>query len=320
MARHQITFLDQGTIPESIRWPDPEFPHTWSGWENTAPVDRIARLQDATIAVVNKVVLDREVLADCPHLKLVQVAATGVNNVDRDACRDLGIHVCNVQGYAGNAVPEWIVAQLLGLAWQQTHYRRVQDRGDWADAEHFALRSASVREIRTMRIGILGRGTIGQGTADRLRGFGSDVRFLERPGAEKARPGYADFDAELGHLDALILCCPLTEDNTEMVNADLLGRMKPGALLLNPSRGGLVNEQDLFNALRSGHLGGAALDVVSQEPIRRDNPLFAIREEANLVITPHIAWSSEEAITTLMEMAIDNMNRFVQGQRDHCLV
>ncbi len=320
MSAHRITFLDRGTIPDSIHWPEPAFPHEWTDWPVTEPEARAERLQDSTIAIVNKVVLDDAVLVACPQLQLVQVAATGVNNVDLEACRARGIHVANVRGYARRAVPEWIVASLLSLVWQQTQYRRVQDRGDWAEAEHFSLRAAPIRELGRLHIGILGRGAIGQRAADLLNAFGCRVDFLERPSAEAARTGYAGFADTVPLLDALVLCCPLTADNSELVNAGLLGRMKPGALLVNPSRGGLVREADLADALRAGHLGGAALDVASREPIRRDNPLYAIREQTNLIMTPHIAWSSEEAITALMAQVIDNLNRFSRGERDHCLV
>lgn len=314
MTKHRITFLDRGTIPDSIHWPTPEFPHEWQDWPVTGDDERAERLHDSTIALVNKVVLDEPVLAACPHLELVQVTATGVNNVDLDACRRLGIRVANVQGYARHAVPEWIVANLLALVWQQTQYRRVQDRGDWADSEHFTLRAAPIRELGSLHIGILGRGAIGQRAGDLLQAFGAHVDFLERPAADSVRSGYREFATAVPELDALVLCCPLTEDNSELVNAGLLGRMKPGALLINPSRGGLVREKDLADALRAGHLGGAALDVVSREPIRRDNPLYAIREQTNLIITPHIAWSSEEAMTLLMAEVVDNLNRFVRGE------
>ncbi|TGG92953.1 glycerate dehydrogenase [Natronospirillum operosum] len=320
MTTRRITFLDQGTIPDNIRWPDPDFEHEWTGWHHTSAGQTVERAAGSHILITNKVVVDDSVLAACPDLELVQVSATGVNNVDLEACRQRGIHACNVKGYASNAVPEWVVAHLFALTWRQPHYRQVQTEGRWAESDFFMLRTAPVRELRTMHVGILGQGDIGRSVADRLAAFGTRVEFLERPGTPKPRSGYVDFDITLPRLDALILCCPLTEDNAEMVDAGLLARMKEGALLLNPSRGGLVQEQDLAAAITSGHLGGAALDVVSREPITTDNPLFALRAHENLIVTPHIAWSTDEAITGLMAQLIDNLNRFVAGERTHCLV
>lgn len=320
MSTQLITFLDQATIPDHIKWPEPSFDHTWQSYEVTAPEQRVERLKDTRIAITNKVILDRDVLAQCPQLELVQVAATGVNNVDLDACRDLGIRVSNVKGYARHAVAEWVVANLLGLAWSQGQYRDAQLAGAWADSEKFTLRAAPIREIRKMRVGILGKGDIGKGVARRLEAFGTDIVFLERPGVTPARAGYLPFNTALPTLDAFILTCPLTTDNAQFVDQELLQRLKPGALLLNPSRGGLINETDLAEVIRRGHLGGVALDVVSAEPMRKDNPLFTVRDADNVVITPHIAWSSDEALTELMRLLVDNLNRYAAGETGHCLV
>lgn len=320
MSKRTITFLDQGTIPDTIQWAPPSFEHDWQSFRTTSPQQRIERLQGSRIAVTNKVVIDREVVAACPELELVQVAATGYNNVDLEACREFGVSVSNVKGYAKHAVPEWVIANLLSLAQYHVSYRQSQIKGEWAESDSFTLRAAPTREIRKMRVGIMGKGDIGSGVARRLDAFGTDVVFLERPGATPARAGYLPFDTALPQLDALILTCPLTSDNAGLVNADLLKRMKQGALVINPSRGGLINEQDLADALTSGHLGGAAMDVVSQEPIRRDNPLFELRDHERLILTPHIAWSTDEAVTEMMRLLVDNLNRFVAGERDHCLV
>lgn len=319
MTKH-ITFLDRGTFADSVDWPAPAFAHHWENHHNSAGVERFQRTANAAYIVTNKVLIDAELIQQNPQLELVAVTATGVNNVDLDACKAAGVHVCNVQGYARDAVPEWVLAQLLSLAQNQTRYRAVQTSSTWVDAEFFHYPVAPIREIGRMTIGILGKGAIGEGVAKRLQAFGTDVRFLEHPGRSEARAGYHLFDAALSQLDALILCCPLTAENAELVSADLLQRLKPGAYVINPSRGGLVNEKDLVAALRSGHLGGAALDVASAEPLRADNPLNAVRDLPNFILTPHIAWSSQEAMTTLMHMTVENLNRFHAGERDFWLV
>ncbi|MEX0584410.1 MAG: NAD(P)-dependent oxidoreductase [Natronospirillum sp.] len=320
MSKRLIAFLDQGTIPKHIQWPDPSFDHTWQSHDITAPEQRVERLKDVRIAITNKVVLDRAVLTQCPQLELIQVAATGANNVDLDACRELGIKVANVKGYARHAVAEWVIGNLLSLAWSLGHYRDDQRSGAWAESETFSLRTAPIREIRKMRVGILGKGDIGKGVARRLEAFGTDIVFLERPGTTPARAGYLPFDTALPQLDALVLTCPLTSGNAEFVDRALLQRMKPGAFLLNPSRGGLINEADLADVIKQQHLGGVALDVVSAEPISTDNPLFAVRDSDNLILTPHIGWSSDEALTELMRSLVDNLNRFAAGETAHCLV
>lgn len=320
MSKKTITFLDQGTIPDNIEWTAPSFAHSWQGHALTRPDQVIERLQGARIAITNKVVIDEAAIRACPELELVQVAATGYNNVDLEACKRHGVHVCNVKGYARHAVPEWVVAHLLSLIQNHAVYRRDQVAGAWAESELFTLRSAPLRELRKMRVGILGRGDIGNGVARRLEPFGTDIVFLERPGVTPARSGYLPFDTALPEIDVLLLACPLTPDNTEFVNRDLLYRMKKGALLINPSRGGLINEADLTEAMQSGHLGGAAIDVVSQEPIRRDNPLLTLRKMDNFIMTPHIAWSSHEAVTDMMRLVVESLNRFVAGEREHCLV
>lgn len=320
MSTRLITFLDQATIPHHIQWPEPSFNHTWQNHALTTADQRVERLRNTRIAITNKVILDREVLAQCPQLELVQVAATGVNNVDLDACRELGIRVSNVKGYARHAVAEWVVGNLLSLAWSHSQYRDAQLAGAWAESDMFTLRVAPIREIRKMRVGILGKGDIGKGVARRLAAFGTDIVFLERPGVTPARSGYLPFDTALPTLDAFILACPLTADNAEFVDQALLHRMKPGALLLNPSRGGLINEADLAEVIKQGHLGGVALDVVSAEPIQKTNPLYAVSDADHVVLTPHIAWSSDEALTELMRLLVDNLNRYVAGETEHCLV
>lgn len=319
MTKH-ITFLDRGTFADSVNWPTPGFAHTWENHHNSRGDERFSRTAGKAYVLTNKVIIDAELIKRNPQLELVAVTATGVNNVDLEACKAAGVHVCNAQGYARDAVPEWVLAQLLSLAQNQTRYRAVQTTSGWVEAEFFHYPVAPIREIGRMTVGILGKGAIGKGVAQRLQAFGTEVLFLEHPGRPEARTDYHVFEATLSQLDALILCCPLTTDNAELVNADLLQRLKPGAYVINPSRGGLVSEPDLVAALRSGHLGGAALDVASAEPLRADNPLNAVRELPNFILTPHIAWSSQEAMTTLMQMTIDNLNRFYAGERDFCLV
>lgn len=316
----QITFLDADTIPADIDRPTPDFLHQWRDHASTAPEERIDRLRDTDIALTNKVVIDRPVVRACPRLKLVAVTATGVNNVDLEACREAGVRVSNVKGYAKRAVAEWCLGQLYNLCWNQTRYRREQENGDWMRSPHFNHPVASIRELGTLHVGILGRGDTGRELEKRLTACGARVDFLERPNAANTREGYRPFGTALAELDALVLCCPLTEDNLGLINSRTLANLKPGALLINPARGGLLIESDVAAAINDGTLGGVAVDVLSREPAEADNPIFRMRDRPNVTITPHIAWCTRESVTTLMSRTVENLNRFAAGDTSFCLV
>jgi glycerate dehydrogenase len=315
-----IAFLDAATIPEGIERPAPDFPHRWQSYPVTALDERIGRLQDTHIALTNKVVIDRPVLEACPRLELVAVTATGVNNIDLAACREAGVHVANVKGYATRSVAEWCLSQLLNLCWNHALHRHEQEQGQWAESSLFNHLVAPIRELGTLRVGILGRGDIGRALEKRLSACGARVDFLERPNAAAPREGYRPFSATLPELDALVLCCPLTEDNQGLIDSTTLARLKPGAFLVNPARGALLVEADVAEAVTAGRLGGLAVDVLSREPAGPDNPVYRLRERPDVIITPHIAWCSRESVTTLMARTVDNLNRFVAGERSFCLV
>ncbi len=304
-----IGFLDRHTLPDDLSWPELTFPHQWENWPSTAPDQVAERLRELDIAIVNKVILDREALTQAPRLGHIQVAATGVDNVDLDACRDLGIRVSNVRGYARNAVADWAVAQLLSLLWHSPTYLADQWRGGWQESPVFTRRIAPIREVQGLHVGIRGRGDIGRGIGQRLAPFGCQVSYLERPGKTPARAGYLPFDSSLRNLDVLILACPVTPETRQLINRERLSALKAGALLLNPARGGLVDETAVYEAILSGSLGGYAADVLSQEPMQADNPLSALCDHERVILTPHVAWSGELALRNLTQGVIAAINR-----------
>ncbi|MEQ8800102.1 MAG: 2-hydroxyacid dehydrogenase [Phycisphaerales bacterium] len=277
----------------------------------TAPGEIADRLAGFDVVLVNKVQLDRAALAAADRLKLVLVMATGTNNVDTDACRDLGISVCNCRGYATPAVIQHVTALLTALASRWHDYDAAIRRGDWQPGT-FCLLDYPIAELAGRRLGIVGHGELGGGVARVAEALGMTVLVAERPGARDIRPGRLSFDAVLAQADALTLHCPLTQTTRHLIDADALAAMPDHALLINTARGGLVDEAALADALRAGEIGGAGIDVFSREPPPADHPLLA-DNIPNLIITPHSAWGSLEARRRLVAQLAENLLAFRDG-------
>lgn len=270
----------------------------------------VQRLRGAQVAITNKVPLDAATLAACPDLKLILIAATGTNNVDIAAARQHGVTVCNCQGYGTPAVAQHTLMLLLALATSLPDYQRAVRGGAWQQASQFCLLDHPITELNGKTLGLLGHGELGSAVAHLARAFGMQVLLGELPG----RPG-ADrvpLDQLLPLVDVLSLHCPLTEQTRHLIGRAELAKMKPGALLINTARGGLVDEQALADALRSGQLGGAATDVLSEEPPRNGNPLLAA-DIPRLIVTPHSAWGSREARQRIVTQLSENARAFLQG-------
>ena len=280
----------------------------------TAPEQVIERLQGAQVVISNKVPLDAATLATCPELRLILIAATGSNNVDLVAARAQGIAVCNCQGYGTPAVAQHTLMLLLALATRLPDYQQAVAAGRWQQASQFCLLDFPIMELHGKTLGLLGHGELGSAVGRLAEAFGMRVLLGQLPG-RPARSDRLPLDQLLPQVDALSLHCPLNEHTRDLIGADQLLAMKASALLVNTARGGLVNEQALADALRRGHLGGAALDVLSSEPPRADNPLLA-GDIPRLIITPHCAWGSREArqriVGQLAENAHDYFNAAVR--------
>lgn len=268
----------------------------------------IARLQGAQIAISNKVPLGAAVYAACPELKLVLVAATGTNPIDLDAARTHGVSVCNCQGYGTPSVAQHTMMLLLALATRLPDYQQDVRAGRWQQAQQFCLLDHPIIELHGKTLGVLGHGELGSAVGKLAEAFGMRVLLGQLPG----RPLRADrlpLDELLPQVDALTLHCPLNSDTLNLIDTRELCSMKPGALLINTARGGLINEQALANALRAGHLGGAATDVLTQEPPKDGNPLLAA-DIPRLIITPHSAWGSREARQRIVDQLSENALAF----------
>lgn len=313
MAEH-IVFLDRSTLQASVR--RPAFEHTWQEYATTAAAQIVERLQDATIAISNKVPVRADALAQLPKLRMIAVAATGYDVIDVPACRERGIAVANIRNYARHTVPEHTFALILALRRSLLEYRLDVERGRWQEVDQFCFFDHPIRDLYGSTIGIFGEGVIGQGTAAIARAFGMRVLFAAHPLAGAGGEEFTPVEQLLAESDIVTLHCPLTAENRHMIGPDELSKMKRSAILINTSRGGLVDEQALAGALKQGLIAGAGFDVLSKEPPKGGNPLLELRLP-NFILTPHVAWASDGAMQFLADQLIDNIELFVRGTPQH---
>lgn len=307
-----IVFLDSTAIPKHIPIPTLDFPHNWIEYEHTSAEQLIERMQDVDIAVTSKVVFSREVMKQLPKLKLIAITATGTNNVDLVAAKELGVAVKNVSGYSSTTVPEHVLGFIFALKHSLTSWYRDQLSAKWTSSKQFCYFDYPITDVRSSVLGIVGKGSLGSEVGRLATALGMQVIYAERPDATEIREGYTAFVDVLKQADILTLHCPLTETTQNLINIQTLALMKKGALLINTGRGPLVDEQALVDALKSGHLGGAAVDVLVKEPPEKDNSIIqAAMELPNLIVTPHIAWASDSAVTTLVNKVKQNIEDFV---------
>lgn len=280
-------------------------------WDTTSADQVVERLQGARVAISNKILLNAETLAACPDLKLILIAATGTNNVDLEAARAQGITVTNCQGYGTPSVAQHTLMLLLALATRLIDYQKAVTAGEWQKSKQFCLLDFPIVELEGKTLGLFGHGELGSAVAKLAEAFGMRVLIGQIPG----RPARADrlpLDELLPRVDALTFHCPLNEHTRNLIGARELALLKPGAFVVNTARGGIIDEQALADALRSGHLGGAATDVLTLEPPRDGNPLLAA-DIPRLIITPHSAWGSREARQRIVAQLSENASAFFNG-------
>lgn len=311
MPPSRIVFLDRGTLPVPMR--PPALALGWNEYEATAPEQVVERLNGAEVAISNKVPLRAATLEQLPQLKLIAISATGTNNVDLDYCRVHGIAVCNVRGYSTQSVAEHTFALLLALRRNIHLYHADVMGGAWQQAAHFVLHSHPLDDIDGSTLGIVGVGDIGHAVARIADAMGMRVLQAERKGAREVRAGRVPFEQMLAESDVVTLHCPLTPETANLIGDAELRRMKPGAILLNLARGGLVDEAALARALREGRIAGAGVDVLTTEPPRNGNPLLETAG-ANCIVTPHVAWASQQAMARLAEEVVKNIEAFYRGE------
>ncbi len=297
----------------------------WQAYEATADAQVAERITNATVAVSNKVRIDDAAMGHAPHLRLICIAATGTNHVDLNAARRRGIGVCNVPGYATASVVQHVFALILALSIRLPDYQQALRAGRWQHSSQFCLLDYPIREIAGKTLGIIGYGELGQAVAHVAEAFGMRVMVAQsgyRDGLRGAAPipmtviERTPLQELLPQVDILSLHCPLTPETRGLIGAAELALMRPDALLINTARGGIVDETALAAALCQGKLGGAGVDVLTQEPPTQGSPLLAANIP-NLILTPHIAWASREARQRLVDEVTANIRAFLDGETRH---
>lgn len=308
---HDVVFLDRDGFAESVLIKELPFPHRWTLYDYTRPEQMVERLAGATIAISAGVPIPVQQLEQLPSLQMISLAMTGTDVVDLDYCRQRGIHVSNVPGYGTHAVAEHALAMIFALLRNVGRYHQLlmevrAGKRPWSST-YFDY---PIRDVRGKVLGIIGHGPIAQRLADLASRLEMEVYFFDRDGHYQGER-YLSLEQLLRRSDVVSINCPLTPDTRRLIGRQQLAWMKPDAVLVNTSRGAVINEPDLIHALQTGQIAGAALDVITHEPITLDEPLLHLAATHNLILNPHIAWSSAEATQALMDSALDNVTAFV---------
>lgn len=309
-----IVFLDRETLSPQTTLRQPAFPHKLRLHGHTSKAELHERIADAEIVVVNKVRLDRPAIAAARKLRLVAVAATGTDNVDVAACRERGIVVSNIRNYAIHTVPEHTFALIFALRRSICAYRDAVRAGRWQASGQFCFFDYPIKDLAGATLGVIGDGVLGQAVATLGRALGMRVIFAGFKGHSGQGVLYTPFEKTLAQADILTLHCPLTPETRHMIGEAEFALMERKPLLVNTARGGLVDEAAVGPALEAGRIGGAAFDVVSLEPPPSDHPFMKLNERPDFILTPHVAWASDEAVQGLADQLIDNIEAFVSGE------
>ena len=310
----KIVILDgYSADPGDLSWEELEQMGEVTVYDRTSPSETVQRAAEADIVLTNKVVIDREKIAQLPRLKYIGVLATGYNVVDIEAAHERGIIVTNVPAYSTESVAQMVFAHLLTVTNRTEHYAIQNRSGRWAASPDFCYWDFPLMELAGKTIGIVGLGNIGHRVAEIALAFGMKVKAVTSKSQEQLPAGIekADLQTLLSSADVLSLHCPLTANTRHLINADTLRLMKPTAILINTGRGPLIDDQAVANALQEGLLGAFCADVLTTEPPSSNNPLLS---QPNAFITPHIAWASTEARTRLLQIAIANVRAFASGK------
>ena len=314
MTRLNIVHLDSDSIGPDIVLTRPSCDHQWTGYGHTEEAELVPRLASADIAIVNKIGLDAGTLAQLPALRMIAVSATGYDRIDVDACRERGIAVSNVRGYASRTVPEHTFALILALRRGLKGFQSDVEAGKWQTSRQFCLFTQPVGDLHGATLGLIGSGAIGAAVGRIGAAFGMRVIRAARKGARDIPPGYTPFDQVVEQSDILSLHCPLTPETAGLIAAPELSRMQNSALLINTSRGGLVDEKDLMDALDNGSIAGAGFDVLSHEPPPPDHLFLKNLDRPNFILTPHVGWSSRDARQALWDQLIGHIDSFAGGR------
>jgi glycerate dehydrogenase len=310
----KIVILDGFTAnPGDLSWKGLEELGTLTVYDRTRPEETVARAADVDIVLTNKVIINREVMAQLPQLKYIGVLATGYNVVDIEAAHEHDIIVTNVPAYSTESVAQMVFAHLLTVTNRTEHYAIQNRKGRWTSNSDFCYWDFPHMELAGKTFGIVGLGNIGRRVAEIALAFGMQVKALTSKSANTLPTGIkkADLEELLATSDVISLHCPLTDATRHLINYETLSRMRPSAILINTGRGPLVDDQAIASALAEGQLAAFCADVLTEEPPKADNPLLS---QPNAFITPHIAWATQEARTRLLQVAISNVKAFLNAK------
>ena len=311
----KIVVLDGYTLnPGDISWEGMEAFGDLTVYDRTKAEDVAERIGDAEVVYTNKTPITKETLDACPNVKFIGVLATGYNIVDTAGAKEKGIPVSNIPTYGTAAVSQFAIGLLLELCHHIGEHSDAVKAGEWTSNPDWCFWKYPLVELDGKTMGIIGFGRIGQDTGKIAQALGMKVLAYDsfpKKELESETCHYADLDTVLGESDVIALHCPLFPDTEGIINKDTIAKMKDGVMIINNSRGPLIVEQDLRDALDSGKVAGAAVDVVSTEPIQMDNPLIGAK---NVIITPHISWAPKESRQRLMDIAVDNLKCYVDGK------
>ena len=300
----QAVFLDKGTFSDGVDLPAPTGISDYVTYDDT-PKDNeviLARCKDADIIITNKVQIDADVISKLPNLKLIQLTATGMNNVDQEACVEHNVALYNVAGYAVKSVPEHTFMLMLTAMRAGIYYHQKVADGTWQANGNFCLLDIPLIDLENKTLGIIGVGTIGKRVTEIARAFGMTVLWAEHQERTPRSDDYTAFDEVLARADVLSLHCPLNEQTQHLINADTLAKMTKQPLIVNVARGGVVDSQALTDAINNEQIIGYASDVFEQEPIVKDDPLLTLANHPRVIFSPHNAWGSKSAQETLWQM------------------
>ena len=306
-----IVMLDRNALSRDIEIKAISAPHSWSNYASSREAQVAARLKNADVAVLSKVIINEKILSDCPKLRHIAVCATGYNTIDLEACRKHNVSVSNIPNYAANTVAEHVISASLMLRRELIQYRQKVIEGAWQKSASFCLFDKPMNDLRGATMGIIGLGDIGKATAKLANAMGMNVIFSARREIECNFAQQTSFDELIKTADVISLHCSLNKDTLNLIDAQALNKMQSHAILINSARGGIVDETALVAAIESQQIGGAAFDVLVEEPPKDYSPLLSIAELSNIIITPHISWTSQQAMQQLADVLVDNIEGFL---------
>lgn len=310
MKTFKITCAEKGVlINKAFNF---DFPVEYTEYEQLSQQDFYTQVHDQDVIIISDLKVDEQILANNPELKLLALCSTGYDHVNIDLLKSKNINVCNIRGYAGDAVAEHAFILMMNLIKNFGAQLNAVQNGAWSEGSVSFYLAAPIRELKGKTLAIVGKGEIGTALADKARAFGMNVIFSERKNAKNCREGYVAFDQAIEQADILSLHCALNDETREMINQNVLNKMKKDSILINVGRGGLINNHDVVHALENNQIAGFGADVLDQEPPTKDYLLLKTNHP-NVMITAHIAWATDEAQERLFSILEDNVNKNILG-------